>query len=467
MLLSVISLFMLIPLAVALLSHDGAAPGFALTLAITVPTALLSLLLSGRDKSYELHHRESFWITAVAWIIIPLAGALPFLLTHSTTSVADALFESVSGFTTTGSSVFAHPEQLPHSLLVWRSLTQWIGGLGLILFLIATVRRLSEGSLRLYSAEFSGTVQRKLHPRIATSVSYMWTVYILFTILLFVGLLLGGNSIERSFCLALSTVSTGGFLPSHDAITALTPFSTTLLTVFMFLSGVNVALLYYLIRGRLNSLWRDEEFRVYTVLYLVAVGSCIVALLLSGNNTATSISYPFFHVASTISTCGYCLPQPAVWTQWLSAVTFVLILTGASSGSTGGGIKLKRLMILIKYVSNYFTRMLHPNAVFRVNINGRPMEADYVEKVFGYVFLYVLFVIMGGLVLTLCGCDIPVSLCVSAANMGNLGPSPLINSMGATFDYASLPSLAKLFLAFLMTAGRIEIFALLALFVRK
>lgn len=467
MLLSVISLFMLLPLAIALLSHDGAASGFALALAITIPAAILSLILSGRDKSYELRHRESFWITAVAWIIIPVAGALPFILTHTTSSIVDALFESVSGFTTTGSSIFTHPENLPHSILIWRSLTQWIGGLGLILFLIATVRRLSEGSLRLYSAEFSGTVQRKLHPRIATSVSYMWTVYIFFTILLFVGLLISGNDIERSFCLALSTVSTGGFLPSSDALTALSPFSTILLTLFMFLSGVNVALLYYLIRGRFRFIWRDEEFRVYSALYIAAVVSCIVALLLSGNDIGTSIYYPFFHVASTISTCGYCLPQPSVWPQWLSAVTFVLILTGASSGSTGGGIKLKRLMILLKYVSNYFTRMLHPNAVFRVNINGRPMEADYVEKVFGYVFLYVVFVIIGGLVLSLCGCDIPISLCVSAANMGNLGPSPLINSMGAMFDYATLPALAKIFLAILMTAGRIEIFALLALFVRK
>ncbi len=458
---------MLLPFAVSLVSGDGAASGFGLSLAVTLPLGIVAIITSRRHRSYELRHIESLWITAVAWTVVPAVGALPYLFTNSTSNVADALFESFSGFTTTGSSVFGHPEALPHSLLVWRSLTQWMGGLGLMLFLIATVRSLSVGSLRLYGAEFSGTVQRKLHPRIATSVRYMWTVYLFFTALLFAGLMLCGNGLEQSFCLALSTVSTGGFVPSSNTMAAISPLTATLLTLFMFLSGVNVALLYHLLRGGFLTVWRDEEFRVYIGLYLAAVVSCIVALLLAGNDIGISVAYPFFHIASTISTCGYCLPKPVVWTQWLSAVTFVFILTGASAGSTGGGIKLKRLMILLKYVGNYFTRMLHPNAVFRVSVNGKPIEADYVNKVFGYVFLYVLFVVAGGFVLTLSGCDIPVSLCVSAANMGNLGPSPLISSMGAAFDYATLPSFAKLFLAFLMTAGRIEIFALLALFVKR
>ena len=466
-LLIVLALFLLLPIAVSAVVGDGAVRGLLISLGVMVAVGLVSIIVLGRHHSGLISQRDSFLITAVAWIVVPIVGTLPYILTNAETNILNALFESVSGFTTTGSSVYGNPEEIPISVLIWRSLTQWIGGLGLMLFIIATMRGLKVGSINLYGAEFSGTAQRKLHPRISTSVGYMWTVYLLFTTILIVGLASTGSNLCDAFCLALSTVSTGGFVPSAKSMASLSNSGMAILTVFMFLSGVNVALLYHLIRGKGRQLLRDEEFKVYCSVYIFAVGSCIVAMILSGNDIDTGITYPFFHIASTISTCGYYLDKPVIWSQWLSATTFLLIITGASAGSTGGGIKLKRLMILLRYVNNYFTRMIHPNAVFCVKLNGKAVQPEYTSKVFAFVFVYVVFVIVGGFVLTFCGYDIPMSLCISAANIGNLGPSPIINSMGVGIDYATMPALGKMVLIVLMTAGRIEIFALLSLFVVK
>ena len=463
MLLLVMALAMAFPVVVSLHYGDGAQYALGFSALMLLAIGLLLRNIVGRNASYGLRERESFWITAVAWLVVPLAGALPYLFTGVLGTFTDAAFESVSGFTTTGSSVIANPAVIPQGMLMWRSITQWIGGLGLILFVIAFLKRLNQGSLQLYAAEFSGTQQRKLHPHIAKSVSRMWRIYTLITLILIALLILAGNGVLDSFCLALSTVSTGGFMTTQFGMSGYSDLTLSILTVFMFLSGVNVALLYNLFTFRWRQLRLNHEFALYVGIFLFAALSCTVAFGMVGNPWFESVQYSFFHIASTVSTCGFYTNPPDVWPFWVSVVTFLLILTGASAGSTGGGLKLRRLMTLSIYLRNYLTRMVHPNVVFTVKIDHKVVPGEYVNKIFGFVFLYICFIIGGAFVLTFSGSSIADAFCLAAANISNLGPSPLINSLGASLDYAALPDLAKWTLMVLMLAGRLEIFALLAI----
>ena len=462
-LLLIMTAAMLVPLAVSVATRDGAQYAIALSAVVMLLPALFLRNLWGRKASYTMGHRESFWVTSIIWLVVPLLGSVPFMLSGVLPRFADALFESISGFTTTGSSVIADLSEVPPSILVWRSMTQWIGGLGLILFIIAILKKLTAGSVQLYDAEFSGTMQRKLHPHIAKSVSLMWRIYLLLTVLQFVAMLVCGNGMLESLCLSLSTVSTGGFTTTAGGMAGYSQATLGVVTFFMFLSGVNIALVYHLITGKGRMLWRSEEFHIYVLIYLVAVLGSTAALTTAGNSWQSSLGYSLFHVASTASTCGFYLPNPVHWSVWVSAFTFALIVIGAMSGSTGGGIKIKRIMILTRYVHHYFLRMLHPNAVFTVKVDGETVKVDYINKVFAFVFLYIALIVVGGFLLTLGGLNIPNAVCMAAANISNLGPSPLLNNIGASVDYVALSLSGKCTLMVLMLAGRLEIFAILAL----
>ncbi|MBR3723973.1 MAG: TrkH family potassium uptake protein [Bacteroidales bacterium] len=464
MMLVYLSAGMLLPLAVSIHCGDGMQFALLVSGMLILMLGLFLRNILGGKTDYDLKENESYLITLAVWLAVPLCGALPYIFTGVLNSFTDALFESFSGFTTTGSSVVSLPEQLPESLLTYRALTQWVGGLGLMLFVVAILRKLTQGASRLYEAEFSGTQQRKLHPRLARSVTRMWTIYVVITFVMMVVMILNGTSVVDAFCLSCSTVSTGGFV-THSSGLAILPERTLIwVVVFMFLSGVNVAFLYRIFTLKWHKLWRDEELRTYVLLFVLAVAVCTTAFWTEGNGVEESLRYSLFHIASIMSTCGFYMPKPHHWSFLVSVLTFVLIVVGASSGSTGGGVKLRRIMIILKYIANYFSRMVHPNVVFRVKVNGEVVENEYINKVFAFVFLYIMFIIGGAFVLTLCGCSIPDAVCMAAANISNLGPSSLINSVGANLDYSMLPNLAKWTLTLLMLAGRLELFALIAVF---
>lgn len=464
MLLVIMSLSMLLPVAVSLYYSDGSQFGLIAAAMVILMLGLFLRNFLGVGASYELHEKESFWFTAIIWLVIPLMGALPYLFTSTVTSFTDAAFESFSGFTTTGSSVLSDLDSMPQGILVWRSVSQWVGGLGLILLVVAILHRLNDGSARLYEAEFSGTLQRRLHPRMARNVVLMWTIYSALTLALFLLLYFDGNNLVDSLCTAMSTVSTGGFM-THDAgLAGFSTFSMSCITLFMFLSGINLAVLYCFFTGR----WRqmhDEEFVRYLLVFTVAVVLCAVSFAIAQKDFRwSSVGFSFFHIASTMSTCGFYTASPSEWPMMVSAVTFLLLFLGASAGSTGGGLKFKRIMILARYVRNYFVRMIHPRAILSVKINGKVVEESYVIRIFSYVFLYLVFVAVGAFVLTVCGSDIPNAFCMAAANIGNLGPSPVINNLGASLDYIQLMPVAKWTMMLLMLAGRLEIFAIVSIF---
>lgn len=464
LMLMTLAVLLAVPVGVSAWYGEPALTGLAESAGLMAAVGCVSFFLLGRKANYNLPERDSFWVTSVVWLIVPIAGVLPFLLTGSIDSLTDAAFESISGFTTTGASVVAAPELLPKGLLLWRSMTQWVGGLGLILLLIAMVEGLHDGGYRLYEAEFSGTVQKKLHPHISKSVNLMWRIYLGMTLLLLLGLMLCGNGFVESMCLSLSTISTGGFVTRSTGLAELNAGSQVLVVLFMFQSGINVALVYLLVTARGRRMWKDEEFRAYVATYFVAVLVCVVGFAIAGNGVGESLRYSLFHVASTLSTCGFYIDSPEHWSMWVSVTTFLMILLGACAGSTGGGLKLKRIMILVKYVRNFFMKMLHPNAVFSVKMDRKQVPEDYINKIFGFVFLYCIFILAGAFVLTLCGVDIPNAVCMAATNISNLGPSPLINSLGANMNYELLTGVAKWTLMVLMLAGRLEIFAVVAVF---
>ena len=292
----------------------------------------------------------------------------------------------------------------------------------------------------------------------------MWFIYSLITVVLITLLALAGNGWLDSVCLALSTVSTGGFMTAQYGLAGYSELTLNILTVFMFLSGVNVALLYNLFTLKWRRFKLNHEFVLYAVIFLLAALSCYVAFsIANGDFTIKNLEFSLFHIASTVSTCGFYTEGPVVWPFWASVVTFVLILSGACAGSTGGGIKLRRLMVLFLYMRNYMTRMVHPHVVFTIKIDHKVVPGDYVNKIFGFLFLYICFIIGGAFLLTMSGSSIADAFCLASANISNLGPSPLINSLGANLEYASLPLLSKWTLMGLMLAGRLEIFALLAI----
>lgn len=462
-LLTYLAAAMVLPLAVSIYYRDGMQFALVVSALLILMVGLFFRNILGRKREYDLKESESYWVTVIIWIVIPLGGTLPYLFTGVLDSFSDAVFESFSGFTTTGSSVLAQPELLPPSMLTYRAITQWAGGLGLMLLVVALLRKLTQGAFRIYEAEFSGTQQRKLHPRLAKSVTRMWTIYGTLTLGLAALLLIQDTPLVDAFCLACSTVSTGGFLTSSAGLSILNNGALATVAVFMLLSGVNVAILYRFFTLQWRRL-RDEEMTTYLILYFAAVAVCSIAFIQEGNGIAASLQYSIFHIASTMSTCGYYIPRPQHWSFLVSVLTFVLIAIGASAGSTGGGIKLRRIIIMVKYIANYFTRMIHPNAVFHVKVNHEVVETEYINKVFAFVFLYIVFIAGGAFVLTLCGSNIPESVCMAAANISNLGPSPLINSLGASLDYSMLPVLSKWTLIILMLAGRLELFALIAIF---
>lgn len=459
-----LSAITVLPLAVSLYYRDGAQFALVVSAMAILIIGLLFRNILGHNAHYEVRSDESYWLTATIWIAVPLCGALPYLFTGGIATLADAMFESFSGFTTTGSSVLARPEDLPPSLLVYRSMTQWIGGLGMMLMVVALFSRLGISGGQLYEAEFSGTQDRKLHPRLSRSVKRLWYIYILITTAMFAMLMLENVPAIDAMCLALSTVSTGGFIIHSEGLSLLGDGALRVITLFMILSGVNVAVLYNLFTLKWKEVHRNEEMRTYLGLLFGVSAVCVLAFFLKGNTMADSISYSLFHVASTLSTCGYYIQRPEQWSFLVSAITFVLIIVGASAGSTGGGLKLRRVMILVKYIGIYFTHMIHPNAVAHVKINKQAVDNEYINKVFGYVTLYLAFIMVGGFLLTLCGNSIPNSICMAAANISNLGPSPLINNLGGNLDYSGLSIFAKGVLMSLMVAGRLELFALIAIF---
>ncbi|MFP4623730.1 MAG: TrkH family potassium uptake protein [Gemmatimonadota bacterium] len=458
---------MAVTAGVALYYADG---DFLPFLATTLITASVGYAGYHRTEIVrDLSVREGYAVVAFAWLVIGAAGALPFLLTGVVRSPVDALFESISGFTTTGATVFADIEALPHGILFWRSLTQWIGGMGIIVLGIAILPYLGVGGMQLFRAEVPGPTPERLQPRIAHTAKLLWYVYAGMTAAQALLYLLGGLSLFEAVTHAFSTLSTGGFSPRTASIAAYDSAYVHYVTiVFMFLAGVNFALHYRAFGSRGRVYLRDAELRFFAIVILGA--TAIVAGLVLGSGAyqelglERAIRDALFQVTSIGTTTGFVTRDYELWPLAAQLVLLGLMFAGGMSGSTAGGVKTIRVHVLTRHAIAELKKSVHPRAVVATRVGDKTISEEVLLNVLAFLLLFGLLFATGALTLSLLGHDLPTSLGASAAAIGNIGPG--LGEVGAVDHYGWMGPLSHLVLIFLMLVGRLEIFTILLLFHR-
>ena len=455
--------FLLTSLAVAFYYHETIIDTYLYTLAAMVGTGAV-LAYIGRGKERNISRKDGYIVVTFCWILFSLFGAIPYYLSGSLPSVTDAFFETMSGFSTTGASVVSNVEALPHSLLFWRAMTHWVGGLGIVFFTVAVFPVFGLGDINLFAAESVGPMRAKLHPRISVAARWILTIYIGLTIIATVSFYLAGMGKFDALCHAMSTVSTGGFSTKQASIaTYNSPLIEYVVTLFMFLGGVNLSLLYlFFFKARFGDLLRDSEFRVYAgsvllITVLITVGLFFTTPMGVEESFRTSL----FQVVSIQTTTGfatsnYVLWQPILWLM-ISAVMFL----GACSGSTSGAMKCVRISILGRVMFNEFKRILHPNAVIPVRMSGKIVPSSVQSAILAYTVIYVATVVVGVFVNMTFGLDFLDAYGLSVTSVGNVGPA--FGHYGPMDSFSTLPALVKWFCSFQMLVGRLEFFAVLLL----
>ena len=459
-----VGLTMLLPMAVALWYDDSGFLPLALSMLISAFGGL-ALMLFCKKEDAPLSHREGMSITAFGWITCGLVGSLPYIFSGLAPSPADALFESFSGFTTTGASIFTNVELLPRSLLLWRALTHWLGGMGIIVFSLAILPFLGFGGMQLYKAETPNPVPDRMHPRIQDAAMLLWQVYILLSVLEFVLLLAGGMEAFHAVCYTFSTMATGGFAP-HAASAGhfSSPYIHWILVLFMFLGGANFALHFRMLRGNIGAYWRNTEFCAY--FGLVVLVSVLVAWNIYGvsaHSLEEAVRHAFFQVVSMCTTTGFFIADYEQWRPFPQALLFLLLFTGGCAGSTSGGVKVLRYCLLFKLVRRELLRIVHPRVVHLVKFGNLTVSGEALSTAIAFLGLYALLYVATSLALAAMGLDLTTAFSASIACLGNTGAA--FGSVGPTEHYAHMPVAAKLLLSFVMLLGRLEICTLFILFV--
>lgn len=437
---------------------------FLLCSLITISFGFLLRFLTKDEKNAEIKKRDGYLIVVSGWLCMTFFGTLPYLLTDSIPSFTDAFFETMSGFTTTGSTILDEIESLPKSILFWRSMTQWIGGMGIIVLTIAILPLLGIGGMELFVAEAPGPTKDKIHPRIKETAKRLWIIYFSLTALETVVLMFFGLSFFDAINHSLTTTSTGGFSTKQESIAAFqNPFVEAVIVIFMFLAGTNFTMIYFGLKMKFRKIVNNDEFKWY----LSAV--FILILLLSFYRTHTSSSdfiHAFreisFQVVSIITTTGYATADYTLWGSFLTFIFFLFLFSGASAGSTSGGIKIVRIILLIKNGLLEFKRRLHPKAVIPVMLNKQVISSTITYNLLAFIFLYLFVFTLGSIFLSFLGVDMLTSISAVASAVGNVGPG--IADVGPSSSFSQLPTSAKWILSLLMLMGRLELFTICVLF---
>lgn len=430
------------------------------------------LLLVRLPKGNTIRKREGYLIVALGWLVMVTFGMLPYLWSGTIPSVADAFFETVSGMTTTGATTLTDIEALPKGILYWRSLTQWIGGMGIIVLTVAILPILGIGGIELFAAEAPGPTSDKVHPRIRETAKRLWLIYVGLTAAEAVLLWIQGMSPYEAVNHALTTMATGGFSTRNDSIAAFPdPLMQYTIIFFMFLAGTNYTVLYFGVTGRFRQMWRNEEYRTYLSLTL---GLGLIVTIVAWMNTGglpdehghASLEATFraalFHIVSLMTTTGYVTTDYTTWSPGLSMLFFVLLFFGASAGSTAGGIKIIRHLVFFKNSFLEFKRLIHPKAIVPLKIDGKVVAPRIMTHVIIFLLLYILTFIIGALVIASMGYDFETTVGAVATSLGNVGPG--IGSVGPVDNFAHLSASAKIVLSMIMLLGRLELFTILVLF---
>lgn len=430
---------------------------------ITIVVGFLSWLYKFKSSA-TINKKEGYLIVAIGWACMWMASSLPYHLSQENIGVANSFFEAVSGLTTTGATIFTDIESLPKALLVWRSLSQWIGGMGIIVLTVAIFPLLGIGGIELFVAEAPGPTSDKIHPRIQETAKRLWLIYVGLTVVLFFILLLLGMTGFDAVNHALTTMATGGFSTKNASVAHFnSPSIQYVLILFMLIAGTNYTVIYFGLRGKLKKMWASEEFRYYLA-FIVVLTTIVGSILFFNYDKGLEESYRMaaFQIVSLITTTGFITEDYTTWGIGLTTVIFVLLFIGANAGSTSGGIKIIRHMVLIKNSVLEFKRLLHPRGMIRIKINKKLVDGKIITHVLVFLLLYLLLFLFGTIAICGLGIDFETALGAAATSLGNVGPG--IGKVGPIDNFNWLPDSVKYVLSFLMLLGRLELFTILILF---
>lgn len=458
---------MLLCLAMSRCYREDDSMAFAVATLLTVAGGLLFKYF-GRGADNSLSRRDAYLVVTVAWVVFSLFGMLPFLVGGYVGGVTDAYFETMSGFTTTGATVMADVERLPHGVLFWRSLTQWIGGLGIVFFTVAVLPSLVGGSMKVFAAEATGPVRSKMHPRLSTNAKWLWSIYTALTAACLLAFYAAGMDWFDSANYAMATTATGGFATHNDSAAFFHSKATEYVAIgFEFVSGVNFTLLYMVVfKRRLRELLRNTEFRLYAA--LVAAATALIAWMLctqGGYGVERGLRCALFQVVSAVTTTGLSNDDVAAWPHTAWAALALLMFVGACAGSTSGGFKCIRAAMTLKMVRGELRRMLHPNAVLPVKVNGQSVAPARLTSLTAFLAIYAGTCLAATTAMVAAGIDGTNAVAMALGCVSNVGPT-LNADTGAALSWATLPTGVKWLCSLLMLVGRLEIMSVMVLFTR-
>ena len=454
---------LLLPVPFSLFYHDGVWPGFIYSSLACF--AVGGLLFSCCQSNKDLSVRDGFAVVTFGWSFFALFGALPYIFSGAIPVPLDAFFETMSGFTTTGSTILTDVEALPKSLLFWRSLTQWLGGMGIIVLSLAILPMLGVGGMQLFKAEVPGPTADRLRPRIQDTAKLLWGVYLLLTALETLLLMLGGMGFFDAVCHSFATLATGGFSTRNASVGAYnSSYIDGVITVFMILAGVNFTLHFQLLRGRLKDFYRNEEFRCYLGLIIFATVTIVGFNWYHGVYTqlGENFRYSIFQVASINTTTGFGTADYETWPILPQYILVMLMFVGGCAGSTGGGMKVARILLLLKHAQVQVFRLIHPRAIRLVKLQNRPVDKEVLQAILGFFALFIGIFVFASLLMAASGMDLVSGGAAVIACLANIGPG--LGTVGPVDNFAHIPSFGKSVLIVCMLMGRLELFTVLVLF---
>jgi trk system potassium uptake protein TrkH len=460
-----LSIFMLFPIVISLIYKGRDLISLIISFSLTFLTGALLYVFTQKYKRSELRSRDAFYIVTLSWVLVALFGSIPFLLTGTFQSFTDAYFESMAGFTTTGASVLKNVEELSIGILFWRSLTQWIGGMGIIVFALAILPLIGSGGMQLFKAEVPEISVDKIKPRIIDTAKALWLIYVVFTIILIALYLTGGMNIIDALCHAFTTMATGGFSTKNSSVAHFqSPFIEYVTSLFMFLAGINYTLYFYAFRGNVKKIFKSDEFKFYLSITIIAsLFICINLYMSHYHNISDSFRFALFQVISIMTTTGYATADFEKWPFFSQTILIMLMFFGGMIGSTGGGIKQVRMLLMLKHGYREMYQLIHPRAITTVKLDERILSKDILGSIWGFVFLFLFVYSIAIIAMSATGLDIITSATTVISAMSNVGPA--LGEAGPTENYSTIPTVGKWILTFCMLAGRLEIYTVLILFI--
>ena len=459
-------LFMLTVLPVTYLHRGLYAFSMPFSALITLLTGFILLIATRNHKDEKTTSRDGVYVVCISWLVLSLFGAMPYLLSKSVPNFTDGFFEALSGFTTTGATIMTQIESLPKDILLWRSMTQWLGGLAIIVFTVAILPYLGMSGMQLFVAEINGINYDKLHPRIMHTVRRIWGLYLLFTLLETLLLYFGDMDFYDAICHSMSTISSGGFSTRTESIGAFSNYSQVVVSVFMVLSGCNFSLLLLSLSWKSFALFKNQEFRNFLLyILIISIGIGLVLVFVCQMSFGNAFRQSFFSVISSLTTTGFFVGNYTVWPSFLWIVLFLLMFIGGCSGSTSGGVKIFRHLIFVKNSVLELKRIIHPNAVLPVKVNEKAISTGGVNKNLSFIFIYFLVFVAGSIILLFTGADFNTAIGASVAALSNVGTG--IGQVGPGGTYVAFTLGSKWVLMLLMLLGRVELFSLITLLSRS